>query len=281
MIYHDIRGFRRWGDAALGLPLLACYKPALGAGDIAGSMSLTTPYRSEGKGCALLRASTLILFALLTAGCSTSGLGSRTEGTTSSSSGSVPFGDRVSALFGGGSQSTAATQASAAAATPTSDDFDCPRIDIRAGASTLLLNASAGDPNAMSLRYQGTFVRAARECRVQAPNVNIKVGVQGRVILGPSGTPGEVAMPLRYALVQETIGSSKVLWSKLYIVPVNIPADQPSANFTHISEDLTLPIPGADVLDSLVLYIGFDPIGAEEEKKRRAPPPRTQQRRTR
>jgi hypothetical protein len=237
-------------------------------------MSSITLYRVKCKRCALLRASALIVFALLAAGCSTSGLGSRTQGTTSTSSGSVPFGDRVSSLFGGGSQSTAATQASAAAATPTSDDFDCPRIDIRAGASTLLLNASTTDANALSLRYQGTFVQAARECRVQAPNVNIKLGVQGRVILGPAGAPGEFTVPLRYALVQETIGSSKVMWSKLYLVPVTIPADQPSANFTHISEDLTLPIPGADILDSLVLYIGFDPIGAEEEKKRRAPPPR-------
>lgn len=243
-------------------------------------MSSITSYRAVGRGRALLRVSAFVVFAgLLAAGCSsTGGLGSRSEGTTSATSGSVPFGDRVSALFGGGSQSSAATQASAAAATPTSDDFDCPRIDIRPGASTLLQNASGGEGDALNLRYQGTFVRAARECRVQAPNVNIKLGVQGRIILGPAGGPGEITVPLRYALVQETVGSSKVMWSKLYMVPVQIPPDQPSFNFTHISEDLTLPIPSANILDSLVLYIGFDPIGAEQERKRAPPPRRTQQR---
>jgi hypothetical protein len=217
--------------------------------------------------------------AVLVAGCGTFGSSSKSEGTTSSSSGSVPFGDRVSALFGGGSQSSSATQASAAATTPTSEEFDCPRIDIRPGASTLLLNASGPDEaNAMALRYQGTFVRAARECRVLAPNVNIKVGVQGRIILGPAGAPGDLTVPLRYAQVQESVGTSKVMWSRLYSVPVAIPAGSQTVNFTHISEDLTIPIPSDAVVQDLVIYIGFDPIGAEEEKKKRAPPPRTQRR---
>ncbi len=220
----------------------------------------------------------LLILATLLAGCSTSGVtASKSEGMSSASTGSVPFGDRVSALFGGGSQSSAATQASAASSTPTSEDFECPRIDIRAGASTLLVNASADEPNPLQLRYQGTFVRAARECRLRPPNVNIKVGVQGRVILGPAGAPGNLEMPVRYALVQESIGESKTLWSKLYIVPVAIPPGSASVNFTHITEDLTIAIPSAAVLEDLVVYIGYDPLGAEAEKKKR-PPPRAQRR---
>lgn len=226
--------------------------------------------------CAL-RAGVVVLLAALAAGCGTLGSSSKSEGTTSSSSGSVPFGDRISSLFGGGSQSQ--SQPASVDTTPTSEDFDCPRIDIRPGASTLLLNATDG--SALGLRYQGTFVRAARECRVQAPSVNMKVGVQGRIILGPAGTPGDLTVPVRYALVQETLSSSKVVWSKLYTVPVSIPPGSQSVNFTHVNEDLTIPIPSAAVLQDLVLYIGFDPIGAEEEKKKRAPPPRTQQRRAR
>lgn len=227
------------------------------------------------------RAAIILVAAAVLAGCSTSGsvFGSKAEGTTSASTGSVPFGDRMSALFGGGSQSSAATQASAASTVPTSENFDCPRIDIRPGASTLLMNASAEEPNALALRYQGTFVRAARECRVQAPNVNIKVGVQGRVILGPAGAPGDVTMPLRYALVQESIGESKVLWSKLYMIPVTIPPQSASVNFTHITDDMTIPIPSAAVLQDLVVYIGYDPLGAEQERKKH--PPARPARRTR
>jgi hypothetical protein len=245
-------------------------------------MSSITPDRvkaglcANGMGAPARMRAGVVAALLLLAGCGTSGLtGSASksaEGTTSTASGSVPFGDRVSSLFGGGSQSSAATQAAAASSVPTSDDFDCPRIDIRSGASTLLINTPGGEGDPLGLRYQGSFVRAARECRVQAPNVVVKLGVQGRVILGPAGTAGELTMPLRYALVEEKIGSSKVLWSKLYLIPVTVPPDQPAVNFTHITEDLSFPIPSAATLDNLVLYIGFDPIGAEAEAKKKAPP---------
>jgi hypothetical protein len=219
------------------------------------------------------RAGLLLLAGMLLAGCASGGMfsSSKTEGTTSAASGSVPFGDRISSLFGGGSSSAASTPQTPAM--PSSEDFDCPRMDIRPGASTLLMNASANEPNALALRYQGTFVRAARECRLQGPNVNIKVGVQGRVILGPAGGPGQLTIPLRVALVQETVNESKVMWSKLYSFPVTVPPDTPNVPFTHVSEDLTIPIPKAAVLDELVIYIGFDPMGAEQERRKPAPKP--------
>jgi hypothetical protein len=211
------------------------------------------------------RAAVLSLATILAAGCTTgSFMSSKSEGTTSS--GSVPFGDRISALFGGSSPPQSASQT---AATPTSEEFDCPRIDIRQGASTLLVNASASEPNPLALRYQGSFVRAARECRVVGTNVNIKIGVQGRVILGPAGGPGQVTIPLRYALIQETMNDSKPIWSKLQIIPVTIPPQTPNVGFTHIVDDLTVPIPSAADLENWVIYIGFDPAGAEAQQKRK------------
>ena len=223
-------------------------------------------------GAMLRRAALLALACGWLAGCGTSGLfsSSKSEGTTSASSGSVPFGERISSLFGGSSSQASAPQAPE---TPTSEDFDCPRMDIRSGASTLLVNAPEGQGNALGLRYQGTFVRAARECRLQPPNVNIKVGVQGRIILGPAGGPGQVTIPLRVALVQESVTTSKVMWSRLYTFPVDVPPQQPSVVFTHVTDDLTIPIPSAAVLDDLVIYIGFDPMGAAQERKKPAPKP--------
>ncbi|MGZ5852834.1 MAG: hypothetical protein ACXWJ6_13560 [Xanthobacteraceae bacterium] len=194
-------------------------------------------------------------------------MSSKSEGTTSS--GGVPFGDRISSLFGG---SSTPPPANATSATPTTDNFDCPRIDIRQGASTLLVNSANNEPNALGLRYQGTFVRAARECRVTGSNVNIKIGVQGRVILGPAGGPGQVTVPLRYALVSEGLTDLKPVWSKLYLISVEIPPQTANVGFTNISEDLTVPIPPAAELENWVIYIGFDPNGAQQEQKRKPPP---------
>jgi hypothetical protein len=180
----------------------------------------------------------------------------------------VPFTDRISNLF----RSSSSTPAAAAAEAPiTADDIECPRMDIRTGASTLLINGSTTEGDAMALRYQGTFVRAARECRVQNGQLSIKIGVEGRVILGPAGSAGELTVPLRMALVQETLNDSKPIWSRLYPVHVIVPPQVTTQNFTTISEDLTIPLPGSNALDQMVIYIGFDPSGADAEKKRNAP----------
>lgn len=212
-----------------------------------------------------------LLLAGVLAGCSSTDMLSSKSTTSSSSTGSVSLGDRISGFIGGGSsQNTKGV--SDTSQTPASEDFDCPRMDIRAGASTLLVNVPNADQQAMGLKYQGSFVRAARECRVQGRNVNIKVGVQGRIIVGPAGGPGELTVPLRYALVKELIGQSSVIWTKLYTVPVTIPGNEANVTFTHVQDDLTVPIPGAAELDQYVIYIGYDPSGVPVERKKPAKP---------
>ena len=54
-------------------------------------------------------------------------------------------------------------------ATGAQPDVNCPPVEIRQGASTLTIGPN-GDKSAMTLKYQGTFVRAARECAVAAGN---------------------------------------------------------------------------------------------------------------
>ena len=45
-----------------------------------------------------------------------------------------------------------------------------------------------------------------RECRLLPGNIlTIKVGMQGRVVLGPEGVPGPIEVQVRYAVVREGI----------------------------------------------------------------------------
>jgi hypothetical protein len=152
------------------------------------------------------------------------------------------------------------------------EEFDCPAIDIREGASTLMVQVP-GETNALSLRYQASFVRAARECIVKGKDVTIKVGLQGRVILGPAGGPGDLKIPVRYALVWEELGRTKMIWSKLYVLPVTIGAEQSNVEFKHVEDDMTVSIPKASELENYMIYIGFDPNGAPIEP-RKSPPPK-------
>ncbi|MBZ0148236.1 MAG: hypothetical protein K8F62_11945 [Pseudorhodoplanes sp.] len=212
-------------------------------------------------GRAALSGGVIVLAALL-AGCSS-------DGTTPASTGSSRS---LSEIF----SSKPASYAQAATSTKTdTTEFDpdnCPPVDIRQGASTFSVNTAAKNPADSQLRYQGSFAQTARSCSRSGPTMTIKLGVQGRIILGPGGGPGQVDVPIRFALVEEGV-QPKTVWTKFYRVPVVIGEGQPSISFTHIEDDLTVPMPSKDTLEAYVLYVGFDPMGLSQKPK--APPPRS------
>ncbi len=175
--------------------------------------------------------------------------------------------DKFSSFFAGASQKAPQPVANA------QPDIDCPLIDIRQGASTLTIPPPPpdGSNEAMSLKYQGIFVRAARECAVVGGQMVMKVGVEGRVIVGPAGGPGQVEVPLRIAVVSAPGGVSKTVLTKLVRIPVTVGNDDNTA-FTDIEDGLSFPLPSPGLLDSYIVYIGFDPIGAAQEDKQRLKP---------
>jgi hypothetical protein len=190
---------------------------------------------------------------------------------TASAAPSTSFGARAKQWFMGNPDETLVAAPSSNQA---SVDFDCPKVDYRQGAATLTVNDSKADNQALSLKYQASFVKTARECEIRANMVTMRVGVQGRVVVGPAGGPGTVTVPLRYALVREGI-DPKVLWTKLFVLNVAVPDTQLNVPFTHIEEEMTVPVPPQDELDAYVIYIGFDPDGLKPaEKPKPAPKPK-------
>jgi hypothetical protein len=121
--------------------------------------------------------------------------------------------------------------------------------------------ATAGD-----LRYQLSFGQTARECSVQAGTMSIKVGVQGRVILGPMGTSGQVNVPLRYAVVREG-PEPKTVATKFKRLAVAIPPEQSHVQFVDVEEGLSFPLPPRSELEAYVVYVGFDEIGDKNENR--------------
>jgi hypothetical protein len=221
----------------------------------------------------------LLLLALAVTGCSSSLLDTASEpaATPVPTAPSPSFGDRISSLFGTGKPSQNATQSQTqtAAADAGSTEVECPVVEIRSGTSTLSISAP-GAEGATALRYQATLGRTARECTSKAGTLNMKVGVQGRIILGPGGGPGQLDLPLRYAVVKEG-PEPKTIISKLNRIAVTIPPEQGNVPFTHVEEALSVPMPPQTELDAYVIYIGFDPQGAKVQEKK--PPARRGQQR--
>ena len=205
-------------------------------------------------------AGVLALLSLALAGCGSSNL----------------FSSSALDLFSTSSKATNSNASAAGDANVSAADVECPRVEVRTGAATLMIGSKPGEgePAALDVRYQGSIVRTARECNVNAGVMTMKIGVEGRVITGPAGGPGTVDVPLRIAVVKEGL-SPKAIVSKLAHVPVNVTAAVDRVTFTHVDPDVSFPLPQplADI-DSYVVYVGFDPVAAQPEKKKPAAKPK-------
>jgi hypothetical protein len=152
-------------------------------------------------------------------------------------------------------------------------DIDCPSVTVRQGAATLAITEPGAESGPMTTRYQVSISQTARECAVLGGMMTIKVGVEGRVLLGPMGGPGDVDIPLRVAVVQEGT-TPKTIVSKFYKVPVTVPPGQTSVQFVQVDQDLSFPTPRGSDLDNYIVYVGFDPqsLGAKPERKAKPKP---------
>jgi hypothetical protein len=177
--------------------------------------------------------------------------------------------DRFKSLFGGGkSEEPAEKPAAPAEGKSGQSDVLCPPVAIRSGASTYAVGAPGKEAVGSDLRFQATITRTARECALNGGDITARVGIQGRIIVGPAGAPPTVQVPLRVAVVQGGV-SEKTIATKAYQTTVTM-GESGSEPFTLVAEDLTFPAPSADVAENYIFYIGFDPQALKPEPKPKA-----------
>jgi hypothetical protein len=211
--------------------------------------------RGTRSGLHFVRILSVPALALTAAACSSSG--------TTVSGEDPSFADRFRSAM---ASSTGQAPASPGAPGGSKVLDTCPNVELRQGAATLTINNNPKDPSAMQLRYQIAVMQTARECTSAGGMLMIRVGVQGRIVLGPAGTPGSLEIPLRYALIEEG-PDPKTIYTKLHRIPVTIAEGQPNVPFTHIEEAISVPMPSPAVFDRYVIYVGFDALGSAQERK--------------
>ena len=132
----------------------------------------------------------------------------------------------------------------------------CPRTILRAGTETYRTfegGVKKGDPGALNaLQFQSTITDVARECNYSPENLNMRVGIKGRVINGPTGLTGTLNVPIRVAVATT---ANEVIYSQLHQVPVTIPEGGTNALFSFVDSNVNIPVPDKN---NLVVYVGFD-----------------------
>jgi hypothetical protein len=142
-------------------------------------------------------------------------------------------------------------------------DLGCPTLDILEGAAGYRGKGSGETASAVS--YQASIVRSARECITQGNQMRLRVGIEGRLLLGPNGKAGSYSVPVRIVVKRR----KDIVTQRFVQVAVSVPASETQADFTHVEESIVVPITQYDPGDEYDIYIGLDPTGAQAQKQER------------
>ena len=123
---------------------------------------------------------------------------------------------------------------------PSEAPSGCPTIALLPGTESQRVMAPGATGN-QGLRYQYSLQSVGRECTISGDRVSIKVGADGRVLLGPVGAAGRFDVPIRVAVFSESQG--KPVESRLFRMGVSVPAGQASVPFQFVSESVVVRIP--------------------------------------
>ena len=166
-------------------------------------------------------------------------------------------------MFGGGAKPSPDTQA-LQNATATPDQIaamspalpaiatECPPIKVRPGAEAVYYYGKGQVGNTRDLQYQAVIDKQSRNCVVSNGLITVKMGVVGRLMLGPAGSQQSVNLPLRFAVER---GDATPLYSELYQIPVAVTPPAQAADFVKVVDNIQIPYVSGD---DITIWVGFD-----------------------
>jgi hypothetical protein len=166
-------------------------------------------------------------------------------------------------MFGGGAPSPATQQLQTAEVSPAeiaaqvpvlpAIATECPPIKVRPGAEALYYYGSGQLGNPRDLQYQAVIDKQSRNCVVSNGLITVKMGVVGRLMLGPRGNQQNVDLPVRFAVER----NAAPLFSEKYQIPVALAGAQ-ATDFVKVVENVQIPYVAGD---DITIWVGFDSNG--------------------
>ena len=143
----------------------------------------------------------------------------------------------------------------------------CPTIALLDGTQAQRVMAPGATDN-QGVRYQYSLFNVGRECSISAGRMSVKVGADGRVLLGPAGAAGHFDVPIRVVVFSEV--EKKPVESKLYRVSASVGSGQDGAPFQFVSDNLVVPIAAGRTGVDYSIKVGLDTKGTDTAKPVRA-----------
>jgi hypothetical protein len=126
----------------------------------------------------------------------------------------------------------------------------CPKVTLKEDTGYFNRYAKGGEDDPAKLSYQASISEVTRSCSRATGMLTMDVAVAGRVVPGPAGVSGIVALPVRVVVLQ----GGEVLYSQLLNHQVTVGGNQ-AQQFIVSDPSVTVPIPADKTLQ---VFAGFD-----------------------
>lgn len=143
---------------------------------------------------------------------------------------------------------------------PDDEGLNCPDVVIADGGAAM---RSQSGPDSGSLRHQISILKVARECTSTGNGgYTLKVGVEGRVLLGPAGSAGSYFANLETLVMRGTT----VVARRASRVGGTVPSGQGGVDFSHVEQGISVPPGRGDV----EVIVDLKPGGGTPARRRRS-----------
>jgi hypothetical protein len=143
------------------------------------------------------------------------------------------------------------------------DDKGCPTVDILENAAGYRGGVSGAQASQVS--FQASITGTARECIFQGNQLRMRVGLEGRVLLGQNGRPGSFAVPVRIVVKRR----SEIVTQRFTRLNVTVPAGDTQGEWSYVEESLVVPVSNVDPSAEFDVYVGLDPTGQQAARQTR------------
>lgn len=143
---------------------------------------------------------------------------------------------------------------------PEEEEFDCPAVSIAPGGAAVRIGAAGSE----TVRSQITITDVVRECVRGPDGIIMRVGAEGRVLVGPAGSAGALGATMRIDVRK----GAQTLSSRTARVGASIPAGQASASWVHVEQGIVIPASAFRASGDLDVFVTLNP-GASPARRRR------------
>lgn len=130
----------------------------------------------------------------------------------------------------------------------------CPPLQVEGGQRYVTYYEGNRIGDGAAVIHRGEITKTARECQYVEGQVTVKYGIAGRVLLGPKGKPGSIALPVTMQIVDKTKNKVK---SEPFIVNVEITRQNPISYFSVV-RDVTIPVKEGATPQDYSVVLAFD-----------------------